>query len=526
MNNKKIKQKRKGKEEKRLIRVFPQVTYIFLWFMVVIFPVYMDNKYFNITATRADLFVMGGLLFLIFGSIALLFEALQYSGLGQKMTNVIPKDEKWYLRTEFWFLLFLLANLLGLFAAEDRMISWEGSAGRFMGAKMYVVLILVSIYLMLGTKISKWLYAALGVMVIAAVLLSVFQHFGVDLFSLREKITEETRRVFISFFGNRNVYGTFLGLMFGVFAGVLCFTEIKWMRRMALAVLFFIGMGIIPAKSDNVFLAVGTALVFLYFASALYGKLENYIHIYLPLAAGFFIPALFTDLRWGAKWLPSGIIKLVYKWYVAGAVLLLVLGLYAALLVLQKKGKLNLKKKADKKYVLYSWLVIGGVLVLLLLFLAAADDSLFIFDTKWGSGRGYVWSRCVMIFNRAPIVNKLFGYGNETLKIVMQKNFSDELNVITKILYDNAHNELLQYLVTLGIFGLTTYGMALVMGVRYMWNAAKKSEDVRPAVMACLGGCAAYFASSLISISQPITTPMFFCLLGAGIGVARMQKKD
>lgn len=57
-------------------------------------------------------------------------------------------------------------------------------------------------------------------------------------------------------------------------------------------------------------------------------------------------------------------------------------------------------------------------------------------------------------FNEAPLMRKLFGYGQETVRMLTVSNFHDEMLEITERVYDNAHNELLQYLLTIGFLEL------------------------------------------------------------------------
>ena len=90
------------------------------------------------------------------------------------------------------------------------------------------------------------------------------------------------------------------------------------------------------------------------------------------------------------------------------------------------------------------FVIIGNVLKL----------SIFDFNYKWGTYRGYIWTKCVELFNEAPLMRKLFGYGQETVRMLTVSNFHDEMLDITGKVYDNAHNELLQYLLTIGFLEL------------------------------------------------------------------------
>jgi O-antigen ligase len=171
-------------------------------------------------------------------------------------------------------------------------------------------------------------------------------------------------------------------------------------------------------------------------------------------------------------------------------------------------------------------LVITGVAVVLLgitafvLYGIKRGDSLFRFNYKWGTYRGYIWAKCAETFKNAPIANKLFGYGNETIKqVVTVPNYDDMVEKTSRI-YDNAHNEVLQYLLTLGLFGALSYIALVVSSIWYMCRYGSKNlHTYIPAFVVC-----GYFVQGLVNLNQPITTPLFFVFLGVGIGYASYCK--
>ena len=103
----------------------------------------------------------------------------------------------------------------------------------------------------------------------------------------------------------------------------------------------------------------------------------------------------------------------------------------------------------------------------------------------------------------------------------MEGRFYEEMVEVTGRTYDNTHNELLQYLLTTGLCGLVTYLGLLISSIRYMLKNAKKDVRVYLCVFAVLG----YFAQSIISLNQPITTPLFFIFLAMGVGFVNDKNK-
>ena len=111
-------------------------------------------------------------------------------------------------------------------------------------------------------------------------------------------------------------------------------------------------------------------------------------------------------------------------------------------------------------------------------------------------------------------MRKLFGYGQESLLSIMQGRYYDEMLMVTNKVYDNAHNELLQYLVTTGLLGMVSYIGLFISSVIYIFKRANKRVIANVCIVAMVG----YFAQAIINISQPITTPFFFIFMALGLG--------
>ena len=143
------------------------------------------------------------------------------------------------------------------------------------------------------------------------------------------------------------------------------------------------------------------------------------------------------------------------------------------------------------------------------------------FDDLWGSYRGGVWTRCLRLYAEAGLRVWLFGYGPDCLKTPLAERFGAEIAEYSHRSFNNAHNEILQYLLTHGALGLLSY-LVLVFGA----VCALKKRAARDAFSAAqLAGTLAYFVCSLVNINQPITTPLFFMLMTAGI-LARPRRES
>ena len=115
-------------------------------------------------------------------------------------------------------------------------------------------------------------------------------------------------------------------------------------------------------------------------------------------------------------------------------------------------------------------------------------------------------------------MHKLFGYGPDTFGILTTGNFfSDMLQSAQGQLFDNAHNEYLQYLVTIGALGLLTYVAFLAAAGRRM--IAGKNENGY--IVGCLFAVLCYVVQALVNLSLPIATPVMWLLLSVGMAACR-----
>ena len=73
----------------------------------------------------------------------------------------------------------------------------------------------------------------------------------------------------------------------------------------------------------------------------------------------------------------------------------------------------------------------------------------FMNDT-WGTNRGYIWKLVARIYDNFPLMNKLFGYGLIHLELSRISSYLEEMIAQCGQKFDSAHNEYLQYLITIG----------------------------------------------------------------------------
>ena len=217
----------------------------------------------------------------------------------------------------------------------------------------------------------------------------------------------------------------------------------------------------------------------------------------------------------------------------AAVLLLLLIGCYLAVRLLDKGGYLRLERVKR----LWGILIVAAVVGSLGIFWTFAGDGLMSFretgfvvesdgylkvipDDDWGNGRGATWNCGVNAYREMDLLHKVVGVGPDC--------FADHIYDIPKLAermgdefanlrLTNAHNEWLTILINTGALGLLCYvGIYVTAFVRFMKKAGKK-----PLLYACAMALLAYTVHNMVSFQQVLSTPYIFIVLGIGEGLAR-----
>lgn len=490
---------------------FVYITIIFSAYMVV-----MHDKYFDITKTRYLFFVSVSILFIIFY-------------LSAEVITKIIRDEKFEVgnpgipKTDFklpvtWMQFFLICNIISFLFSAQREKSFYGEEGRYMGFYMFFVLCIVSIFLSKGLKSHEWLYLLFLVTTFFSYIVAIAQHMGNDFMHYRDRISKKQFHIFMSTFGNINIYASFIVISLAVAISIFVFSKKTVYNIFAGIIVVMGGMSMMIANSDSVYMGIFAVCVILFALAIRDGYVFRLVMCISGLAIGNLISALINRYIVKEYDKRAGIARLLDNTRNAIAlVTVALLGLFIALLIRKRMENIN-KKRASIIFLI----VVGVGLIVFVIIGNVLKLSLFDFNYKWGTYRGYIWTKCVELFNEAPPMRKLFGYGQETVRMLTVSGFHDEMLEITGRVYDNAHNELLQYLLTIGFFGVISYIGMVAASFIYILKNKKRNVITYISVSVILG----YFVQGLINLNQPMTTPLFFVFMAMGVGNAAYVNKD
>ena len=500
------------------------VNVCFLIYMLTVFILFLNDKYFDITKTRMTVFMVGVIIYSLFAVPYYIFEYIdkKYSK-DKKYTkteefSVKHKIKEIFGRPEIWAVFFLCANILACIFSIDSKSSWTGEKGRYFGLKLLIFVLLAFILLsfrFVGNRLIYWLFL---VTFIISVTIAVIQFFGYDPFKLREEIVERQQYMFVSTIGNINVFGSYLSLAIPFFCGIFVFSNDKIVKISSAIALFIGGLSLIPVNSDNIFLSLGVMYVVLLFLAIFQGKIFDYVLSICFIVTGLMTISLLNKVNTYVYY-KNGLQEKLCDSSLIVKLCLLVYAICALTLLIKRIiNSAEISPKIVAIITMLGIVLMAGVLVIVGL---KRGSSLFTFDYSWGTFRGYIWSKCFKEYGEADLIHKIFGYGNETTGIIMNRKYYDEMLDLTGKVFDNAHSEPIQYLFTTGAFGLIAY---VGMIITSFWTVFKnfKGEEF---FGACLLSVVGYFAQSLVDINQPITTPLFFVMLAVCVGCARSAKE-
>ncbi len=156
------------------------------------------------------------------------------------------------------------------------------------------------------------------------------------------------------------------------------------------------------------------------------------------------------------------------------------------------------------------------------------EISALVFSRQWGSSRGATWSAGLRIYRSMPGLKKLIGVGPDCFakSLYTIPDLAESVNKqFNGSRLTNAHNEWLNMLVNMGIFGFISYGGIFVSAViRFVYYGEKVFKGKGKYL--CIFGFSAfaYTLHNVVSFQQILSTPFMFLMLGMGEGLVRTEK--
>ena len=501
---------------------------IYLAVMLSIFWVYNTNALFNLKLDKYN-FVCTAT-FIASAVFAVLFISALLCGVMTK--TALPGERiKKLCTTDIAMLLFFISVALSAYFSEYKEHVIDGDLGRYNGLKLilaYLFMYIMVSYFYKGAKVFIYLYMCFGFYI---GLIGILNNFGFDPLDYINRIREDQMTSFISTIGNINFFATFVCVFFAVSFGMFMISEHIFEKIFSIACLSIASGALIAANSDLGFFAVFVFMgVMSIYSFKNIKRLHRYVIAWLTLTLSMKMMPIVCKLVGGHHVL----VETLSEFFMYSNYMYFIIGFFLALTIIFAGIRAN-----DKLFDVPSWFYIIAIVLVALCVVAGAGALYYFsvidtetnigvlerylrFNEKWGTSRGYAWIKSIESFFEFDWVHKLFGSGPDTLSPVLGAKYNQEMLKRFNFYFDSAHNEYIEWLVTLGICGAVSIITFIISAIVRMIRCSSK----RPELVVFYGAVMIYSFQALFNISQPLTTTLLFLFAAMGISVSRTVQSD
>lgn len=527
-----LNKENKGNFKENYSSIINGVITFFIILILLVFPLIYNNSYIDILVLRYQFYWVSVVVMLsiclVLSLIMLVIDKREHRGENTKMlfSKLLPKNwKKTFCPADISVIVFYIILVISTFQSDYFYESFWGNEGRYSG--LFLMTLYVAVYFMISRfwRAKEWFLDIFLISGMVICYVGITDYFRMDVLHFRYKIAPEDWDIFTSTIGNINTYTAYIALILGLAAAWFGVSKSKirviWCY-LCMVVCFY---AIIMGRSDNAYLALAALFGFL---PLICFKSRTGVRRYLLMVASFgavvqsivLINQAYADKVIGLDSLFQVIANfngLMY--FVAGLWVI-----YIAVYLLTKN-----KNKADEigNVLVYGWaglLLLFALVICFMMFDAnigghaekyGAIGKYLVFDDSWGTNRGYIWRKAIELYKDLKPMNKLFGHGLETFGILTKFKIGSEMPQ----LYENAHNEYLQYFITTGATGLIAYVAFLGFAITRMWKCVK----AKPYVIGCCFATICYITQAVVNISVPIVTPVMWLLLSIGMAICNRR---
>lgn len=533
------------------LNLLEKCSSVYLFCMLGIFPLYYQNKYFDMAdakfaffqyATMAMIFIM-----------TLLFAYYTFT---QKTDAAKPDIEQAEAvktsaekavggmklsAVDVFVLLYALAVVLSYVCSDYKAEAVYGYGDWYMG--LFAQLCFVAIYFFIS-RFYKWKSWMLYVVLVSSAivfLLGVLHRFLVDPLGLYEGIELYNagvyyyyQRLFLSTIGQATWYACFLCLIYPIGIWAFLFADTKKKYILSAAYLCIAGATLVTQNGDAAYIGVFIACIIFFF----YSLRDN--RLFLRFMEMLLWTLLSTRI--------IGILQIIFKdrlvpleplsLFITQNNMLWILFAFLLLLYALLKWKMLYKGMEIANYKYIRKICIGILLIILvgagvLMYLVTTDklpqplsflkeiEYLHI-NHQWGNERGRIWKYTTEMFIGLPFLKKLVGIGPDCFGLYAYGIYAEKFQIIWgDTILTNAHNEILNILLNVGIFGAVSYIGIFVSSFKHFLIRMREHTFY----LALAASVAAYLCHNLFMSQEIAATPILFCALGVGNAVLEKKNK-
>lgn len=505
----------------------------YLVLMFTVFPLFASNAYFNIRHDKYYFFIALSGVVIIAEAVLLYFA--YYGNKKDSPPEMAVSDSSAFLKFSFtdWAMIaFLVVCIISTLFSKQTTDALYGSLnGRNNGLVLMVFYVGIYFVITRCYYYMEYVFVALAAGSAIIYLLSVLNFCYIDPLGMYTQLDPSTIEDFTSTIGNKNLMSSFICVMMPVVITMSVHTK-KTMYRIIYLVSSALGfMALMTADSDSGILGIGVFLVvMLIWYSRRISRLKRYFLCLTVMLASAKILRFFTLILTQSFGCKTKEIDQFQKLFVESNIGFVLIGISAVITGLLyfidiKKPNLILSKAVP--IVLGSLFAAAVIAVISAVIYFSCFDtetdlggftSILRFNERWGTHRGFMWIKSFEIFGDFSFLQKLFGTGPDTYFYAFAPYFG-ELSKFGDTSTNAAHNEYLNYLITIGATGLIAY-LSVVVGT--IARAVKKSFS-NPLSIVCVSAVICYSVQAVVNIAQPITTPLFILFVALTEAVSRSK---
>lgn len=495
-------------ELKQKTVAFPSLVARFgIILLFAVYPLLMTNKYHNITATKYVFFCVISAVCLA----ACLIGAIVKSDFSNPESKISQLKEKTKAEDVTLFI-FALVSVASCLSSDYFIAALGGGQGRYMGLMMNLSLVFAYLFITKFYVIKEKDFLFMGFAFIAVITLALIQFLGYDPFGMIATLTSVRKTTFLSTIGNMNVYASYITIVAPLAMYMFCFTDDKKKAIFPYIFSCFGFIGLFTSNSDSGYIGIGVAFVLTFILSTKTDK--SFKKMWALVMSFFLIAGLFKILSIIYKdtiYCFTLLTKISTSTYViTGGFLISATVLY----IMKQYNPTPKVLKTIRTLSVAAVILAINAAIMLFIYCTFINKEISLgglenylrFDELWGTGRGDIWTKAFKAFGELPLRKKLIGAGEDTFALLLTDKLGYSQIKIGNSYYDNAHSELIQHLLSIGIIGLGSY---LTLAFFAIKSAIKSNNTMQKALLLPLS---AFLVQSTVNILQPITSPFIFVL--------------
>lgn len=513
-------------------KILKDVTALYVFFMFAIYPLYYEDKYYNMGDAKWHFFKWVTLAGVIIITAVFLWYQIYLAG-KKKLSQY------WNIKAISildWFVLAYTLAVLTSFALSpyksETLIGYDG---------WYMGLISQLSFAFLYYFVSRfWRWDDIVFVIFLSVSAFVFiicllNRFLIDPLEMYVGLDKGYYINFISTLGQATWFSSYMVLIFPMGLLVYWLSEGTVKRILSGAYVLIGSMTMIAQNSDSALLAYAAIYLILFSVSFRDNRsMRRFLECLVLLFGG---------------WKLFGILQVVFRdrvltlsslmrFFSIGWISWLLLAVSAGILI----GYIKLTERGDfsiRDYVVIRkavFILVGIFIILPVIYIILntrgmlagtaleSDNNYLVFDYQWGNNRGLSWIGAAGTFIKTGIIRKLFGAGPDGFYMEVYRFYAEPLNIKwgENTVLTCAHNEWLNSLINVGLVGAVAYIGIFISGmIRFIKKSVSLPETLAPAM--CI---AAYMVHNFFCYQQIICTPIVFIIIGAGEMFCRYGRRE